>query len=68
MEPTNQADSFILEPVENGIPIIDVVINYRLGRECLLNHTYLCILITISIWLCIVGYIEERAQRECGFS
>jgi hypothetical protein len=68
MEPRNQPDSFILESVENGIPVIHVVINYRLGRERLPNHTYLCILIIISIWLCTVGYIEEREQRDCGFS
>lgn len=33
-EPTTKGDGVVLESIENGLPVVHVTINYRLGGKC----------------------------------
>lgn len=43
-EPTTAPDSLLLESVENGLPVIYVAMNYRLGCKCTSTNLFLRVL------------------------
>jgi len=68
-EPTTRPDGLVLESVQNGLPVIHVAINYRLGgeRAFVSDGCLACVLIwnDLSLRIFAIQILGRGQVREC---